>query len=318
MSTSTATWIGLRTLAADAHGNPPRGFDCNQHVTPAIARAAVAKGYQFCVRYIRRATAHDYDLNKTEVADILGSGLGLMLVQHYSGEGWRPSAALGSQYGYVAALEAAGMVPRGTMIWCDLEGVARGVPADVIVAYLKNWYNAVAAAGFVPGLYVGYGCGLTNEELYLRLPFTHYWRAYNGDNAPTVRGFQMLQHVAKAEDRIPGCDVEFDVNTIHVDHKGGTPIVLLQLPRGDMTTQKQSAQQVLADIQQPPADANDPQAWAAKLAAAAQLLQQVLPLISFAWSIFGHRAAASAPGHGHGPTAEEFKQKAAEAGIDLH
>jgi hypothetical protein len=310
--------IVLRTLAPNEKGEAPRGFDCNQHVTRAIADAAVAKGYQFCVRYVRRATAHDYDLNKTEVADILASGLGLMLVQHYSGEGWRPSAALGSQYGYVAALEAAALVPRGTMIWCDLEGVARGVPADVIVAYLKNWYNAVAAAGFVPGLYVGYGCGLTNEELYLRLPFTHYWRAYNGDNAPIVRGFQMLQHVASAEDRIPGLDVEFDVDTIHVDHKGGTPIVLLDLPRGTMTPQQRSAQQVLADAQTPPTDPNDAQAWAQKLAAAAQLIQQLLPLVSFAWSIFGHRAMGTAPGHGQGGKTDEFKERAAEAGITLN
>jgi hypothetical protein len=145
-------------------------------------------------------------------------------------DGWKPSGALGRQYGIVAANEAHDVgYPMGGTVWCDLEGVARGVPASEVVEFCNNWFREVALLGYTPGLYVGYGAGLSASDLYRKLRFEHYWGAYNldADAEPIVRGLQMHQLVARAADRVPGCPFEIDVDVIAIDARGGTPLLLL-------------------------------------------------------------------------------------------
>jgi hypothetical protein len=157
----------------------PRGFDANVTITAAAAAAFRAHGYQFVVRYVRRDKVHKYDLTDGEAARILDAGLGLMAVQHVESEdAWTPSAQKGTDNGGTAAEAAtkAGL-PSGVTLWCDLEGVESGTDAQEVVEYCNHWHSAVAAEGFVPGLYVGYHAELNRTQLYRSLRFTHNWGA---------------------------------------------------------------------------------------------------------------------------------------------
>jgi Domain of unknown function (DUF1906) len=209
--------------------NRLKGFDTNDVVNPIAAAAFYDHRYRFCVRYVRRRSPHSYDLSPKEARDILASGLGLMVVQHVAPEGWTPTAALGVDYGNVAASEAERIgVPAGVTVWCDLEGVAPDTAPQQVIDFCNRWHAEVAAAGFVPGLYVGFGGGLTPDQLYRSLRFTHYWGAYNldVDKEPTVRGLQMKQRVRRARDKVPGFGALFQVNLVRTDALGGRPALL--------------------------------------------------------------------------------------------
>ena len=207
-----------------------RGFDANQRIDVATAAAFAAKGYRFCVRYLRRATVNKFDLGAGEAADLLGARLALSVVQHVASDGWAPSADLGSNYGNVAATEAQRVgISSGVVLWCDLEGVAPATDATAVIDYCNNWHSAVAAAGYVPGLYVGFGAGLGPMQLYSKLRFAHYWGGYNlnVDGRPAVRGLQMQQAVATTADRPADIAFEFQVDTVARDHLGGLPTMLV-------------------------------------------------------------------------------------------
>lgn len=212
---------------------PPgsRGFDCNTRVSPEAARKFQDAGYKFAVRYVRRSTKHDYDISVSELLGLLNAGLGVMLVQHVAAEGWQPIGKLGQSYGAIAAEEARAVgYPIPGLIWCDLEGVsAHADPRDVI-AFCNSWYDAVRTAGFDAGLYVGYGCGLTAEQLYYRLKFRRYWSAYNlnADSIPAVRGVCMRQGpYPRPADRVGAVPFQYDTDVIQKDHFGNLPNVLL-------------------------------------------------------------------------------------------
>lgn len=76
------------------------------------------------------------------------------------------------------------------------------------------------AAGYVPGIYVGYDTMLTPGQLYNDLSFQHYWRAYNGPQVAT-RGFQLLQQTEKTLD-----GVTFDPDVTQNDSEGGAAVWL--------------------------------------------------------------------------------------------
>jgi hypothetical protein len=215
---------------------PPgsKGFDCDTPVSAAHAAKFVAAGYRFVVRYVNRLSGPiTGELTPLELATLLRAGLAVMVVQHVANPGWHPTGLLGKIYGTNAARETfdAG-VTQGATVWCDLEEVSRNSSIDEIIDYCNAWYDAVRAGGFEPGLYVGYGCGLTGWQLYQRLKFKRYWSAYNlnGDNYPAVRGVQMRQFAATSSDRVPGIPFEFDVNLIAQDAKGDSPVLLLAGP----------------------------------------------------------------------------------------
>ena len=110
-----------------------------------------------------------------------------MPVQHFEGEGWVPSEALGSQYGRNAAANAGAIgFPQGINVWVDLEGVSAHTPAANVIAYCNAWSDEVEGAGFVPGVYVGPGAGVSSDDLFFRLKTKHYWRA-GAASSPTSR-----------------------------------------------------------------------------------------------------------------------------------
>lgn len=231
------------------------GFDCNTRVSLSQARAFQSAGYRFVVRYVRRSTKHDYDITAGELVGLLNSGLAVMIVQHVAAEGWLPSAALGTAYGAIAAQEAALVgYPRSCILWCDLEGVSPQAKPEEVIAFCNGWYDAVRLAGFDAGLYVGYGCGLTADQLYYKLKFRRYWGAYNlnSDSVPSVRGTCMEQlayppaslnshtvdkYMAKYDvdeetatalaKRVVGIPFQYDTDIITGDHFNNVPTLLI-------------------------------------------------------------------------------------------
>ena len=200
-----------------------RGFDTDEPVSAAVAAKFAADGYAFCARYLSRGARQAApDLTAAEAAVILAAGLALVPVQHVAPEGWTPTAALGTEYGSVAA-EHAGAIgfPVGVNVWCDLEGVAAGVPAGVVIAYCEAWFAAVEKAGFVPGLYVGANCVLDGQQLYA-LPFAHFWESESRVPAVAVRGYQMVQSAVAG----PVHGVGIDGDVARVDALGGRVIWL--------------------------------------------------------------------------------------------
>lgn len=201
------------------------GCDVNFPISEHFAQAIINTGRTFCIRYIPRAHGSNSggDLTNAEAALIINAGLALMVVQHVANEGWEPTEELGAAYGSYAATYCKDVVglPTGVNVWLDLEGVnANAAKADVI-AYCKAWYNAVNAAGYVPGVYIGWQVIINNQEAY-DLPFCHYWKAYNADVTPATRGYQMIQGT-----QVPIGGIEVDPNTIKTDNRGTTPVWLI-------------------------------------------------------------------------------------------
>jgi hypothetical protein len=207
-----------------------RGFDTAETVTPAAAKAFRRAGYRFCVRYVRRDRPHASALSAKEATSLLNVGIGLMLVQYVESDtAWIPSASKGTTNGTVAASEAAKLgVPWGVTVWCDLEGVKRGTPAQKVIDYCNRWHAAVSSAGYVPGVYVGYRAGLSPTQLYRALRFTHYWGAYNlnTDQYPAVRGIQMKQLRATRSDAVSQPGIDYQIDRVRADALGGRPTLL--------------------------------------------------------------------------------------------
>jgi hypothetical protein len=198
------------------------GFDVDQPLTATDAVNFKANGYDFCLRYIPRTVALiKGNLTLNEIGIILNAGLSLSAVQHVCPAGWLPSGSLGKQYGAYAGQYAAEVgLPTGMNIWLDLEGVEGGSKAIDVIDYCKSWYDAVASAGYLPAIYVGWNAILTPQQLYSNLPFKHYWRAYNGPDVAT-RGFQIIQETQKMLNGI-----SFDPNKSQIDNIGDSAIFL--------------------------------------------------------------------------------------------
>jgi hypothetical protein len=215
-----ATLSGTVQLAAAGLA----GFDVNQILSASEAQDFKNAGYAFCIRYIPRFDGSSAGpLTYDEATDILNAGLTLMAVQHVANPGWAPTAALGTQYGSYAATYCSDTVglPPGVNVWLDLEEVATTSAAADVIAYCQAWYTAVNAAGYIPGIYIGYGVVLDGSQLYNDLSFQHYWRAYNDDTIVATRGFQVVQTTEKTLN-----GVTFDPNTTQADNLGGTPLWL--------------------------------------------------------------------------------------------
>ncbi|WAH36729.1 glycoside hydrolase domain-containing protein [Alicyclobacillus dauci] len=196
--------------SAPAHG---KGFDTATKLTSSTAAALRQQGYSFCLRYLPFASnvpSSTADLDHAETALVLNAGLALMPVQHVRFEGWHPTSDLGTKDGQAARTHAfqAG-IPAHVNVWLDLEGVAQRTPARRIVDYCNAWYDSVAAWGYVPGLYVGWNCGLGGDSLYRDLKVKHYWKSASDVPTPAVRGYQMRQ--VEVDKRVCGIAIDEDV-----------------------------------------------------------------------------------------------------------
>jgi hypothetical protein len=90
-------------------------------------------------------------------------------------------------------------LPSGGTVWLDVEGTAAfNTPPTELIAIINAWADAVAGAGFMPGLYVGVPQPLTSAELFA-LHVVRYWRGqgsirdrFNALAEPAC-GWSMLQ-----------------------------------------------------------------------------------------------------------------------------
>lgn len=208
-----------------------KGFDCNATVTPQVAVRFKNAGYTYAMRYVRRGPYHATDITADEADGILDAGLGLMLVQHVAPDNWHPDADRGTAYGTTAGEEAAKIgYPEGGLVWCDLEMVAPHTTPSLILGYCNAWYQAVNSAGYVPALYVGYGCGLSAQELYHGLLFRHYASGFNlsADQIPAGRGVQVKQRPYPGPHAIPGVPFEYDVQVCMADALGSRAIMVVR------------------------------------------------------------------------------------------
>lgn len=200
------------------------GFDTAVPLNADSARNYFNQGYRFCVRYVSRTDASRAanaesgltDISEAEGQLILASGLALMVVQHVAASGWVPSAGLGDEYGgNAAAYTAAAGLPEGVNVWLDLEDIPAGTSHSDIIDYCNAWFGKVSAAGYVPGVYVGFNSWLSPDELFFDLKTKHYWRAAGNIQNVSHRGYQMFQHVIKLND-----NSELDKNVTNNDALG--------------------------------------------------------------------------------------------------
>ena len=202
------------------------GVDLDTPITPEVARKLVAAGISFCVRYLSLGAEHPRDLTAAEAEGIIGAGLSLMAVQHVNSPGWRPSASIGAGHGQytVQNAQAAG-IPMCVNLWLDLEGMATSATTQDAIDYCTSWYNAVYAAGFTPGLYVGFeqNQSIMPASELARLPFLHFWRSAS-NVPPAPHGYQMTQGSTQV---IAGISV--DVDTTVDDARGGQAQMLTGL-----------------------------------------------------------------------------------------
>jgi len=213
------------TLPGTFHPATPglKGFDTDCIVTAKAAAAFAAQGYSFCLRYVSRATTQGKnDLSPQEAQTLLQAGLSLMAVQHVRKPYWTPTATLGTSDGVHAAyhVHVIGFPPK-VNVWCDLEGVQAGTPAQQVIDYCNAWHTAVAAAGFTPGLYVGADAILTGARLVSALKFEHYWKSLSTVPALPGRGYQMIQ---TAGPTVAG--IATDQNVTQNDTQGNAALLL--------------------------------------------------------------------------------------------
>jgi hypothetical protein len=209
------------------------GFDTDTVLTSATAAAFVQAKFHFAIRYLSRgSTESSSDLTSGEAASILEAGLALMAVQHASSSGWVPTSQLGTQYGQTAAQNAASVgLPSGMLLWLDLEGVATGSDAIAVSAYCNAWFTAVAAAGYLPGLYVGAGSVLNADQLEA-LEVQYFWKSGSNVAYPST-GFCMVQSINSSY-VLDG--VAYDRDMVQDDNLGNTPLCLANFSPHEVLT----------------------------------------------------------------------------------
>ncbi len=182
----------------------------SQGGTETQARALRASGVDGLVGYLGCMSA-------SRLAHVLDAGLAYIPVTLAGEYNDGPADELGQ----LAALG----IPRGATVFLDMEGMA-AFKADppTLIAKVNAWADGIAAAGFIPGLYVGVPQPLTSEELYA-LRVSRYWRG---------QGSIRDRHSALAEPTCGWCmtqaypsvtwgGVLVDVNMVSQDYRARVP-----------------------------------------------------------------------------------------------
>ncbi len=190
-----------------------RGTDSVQSVDSSHAKGLKTAGIDFVVRYLGSVTP-------VELKGILDAGLAFMAVTY--ADRFDGAAA-------VIQLHNLGL-PQGCTVWLDIEGQSIWTMDPLLlISKINAWADAVKAAGFMPGLYIGSPQPLTSLELYA-LHVVRYWRAPSR---------VMDRHGAPAEPSCAYCmsqlwpsvmwaGVWTDVNFIGQDYQSRVPSWVVQ------------------------------------------------------------------------------------------
>ncbi len=188
----------------------------SQGGTAAQAAALKATGVDCFIGYLGA-------MNAARLGYILDAGLAFMPVT-YAGE-YIDGAA-----DEIAQLKALGLSP-GVTVWLDLEGMkAFKTPVVELAAKINAWADAISAAGYMPGLYVGSPQPFTSFELYA-LRVKRYWWGLgrcsdrNGMLAEPSCGWCMVQqfHGEKLGMMWKDTGVFVDTNGIGKDYHSRSP-----------------------------------------------------------------------------------------------
>jgi hypothetical protein len=107
-------------------------------------------------------------------------------------------------------------IPHGVTVWCDIEG--EGLEAADVIAKVNAWANAITAANYEAGMYVGAGCPLSATQLTNVVP-NRYWHSVSRALEPT-RGYCMFQH---RPDDVYAAGVKIDYDVVAPDYHGDLP-----------------------------------------------------------------------------------------------
>lgn len=180
------------------------GVDTITTITPQYAQWLKANGYSFVCRYLNALTP-------SEVLGIVMAGLAIIPCTY--ADRFDPAEA-------IQGMNKAGL-PFGTTVFLDVEGLTTP-PADYI-AKLNTWFRAIRSAGFDPGMYVGAGALLHEDELGA-LACDRYWHSCSDvprvTNKGTPIGYCMRQ-LRPPNTILNGVQVDIDV--IEEDYRGRVP-----------------------------------------------------------------------------------------------
>ncbi len=190
-----------------------RGVDSYPYSSGGSALQAMAlkdSGIDFFVGYLGT-------VNSARLKYILDAGMAFM-----------PVTLAAAYDGKQAADQCKALsLPPGMTVWLDLEGaIAFKTPPEELIAKINGWADAVKAAGYVPGIYVGSPQPLSSEELW-NLHVVRYWNALSreqdrrGALAEPKCGWCMWQMNPSVTWKSTGVFV--DVNIIGADFLGRMP-----------------------------------------------------------------------------------------------
>jgi hypothetical protein len=152
--------IGITELARVT----ARGADSlpySQGGAASQAQAMKDDGFTFFVGYLGA-------INKSRILTLLALGMAFMPVT-FGG------AYVNGATDEIAQLQALG-IPPGTSVWLDMEGLnAFHTEPTKLISMINMWADGIAAAGYMPCLYVGVPQPLTSAELYA-LRVVRYWK----------------------------------------------------------------------------------------------------------------------------------------------
>lgn len=190
---------------------PAFGVDTVMRITTADAAELRSLGYSFACRYLGSIT-------EAELAGIVAGGLAVIPVTFSRKNGWKPTPGMGTRDANAAIVRARYVgVPADTTIMLDLEGCS-GTPAQTS-AWVNEWAIAIRAAGFDPGLYVGFSPGGLDAAGLWKLKVDRYWRApfaLEPDNCGACM-YQLYPFNVKV------AGVTVDVDAIAFDRKNRVP-----------------------------------------------------------------------------------------------
>ena len=179
-----------------------KGFDCLQSLTADECAAMVRDGFVFAGRYLET-------LSLGEVATILRSGLGLVLIGESAAVDWKPSAPAGVARGQAMVTRARALgIPQGMALVIDYEGPWQSATGTDCTAWITNCAAEIDHGGFAASLYVGWRPILTPAQLAALPGIPRYWSAYpTGHDLPC--GYTMRQQQPDNQ-RINGVLVDVD------------------------------------------------------------------------------------------------------------
>ncbi len=147
----------------------------------ATAQAFADQGYAFVLRKLSWSAPAPADgFSRLEANDIVQAGLALMPVQAIPPEAWLAAGAASAELGARDGKRAAALArwigfPAGVSVWLQLGPYGKDATPQAMIDYCNAWHDAVAAAGYTPGLGQEDGRLPGDMAQYASLRFEQYW-----------------------------------------------------------------------------------------------------------------------------------------------